>query len=119
MEHKVCPVCEHPRVVNLSDHFISSHNISGKERKALLRRARFRAMPCKNREPSICSATTQFGNTAPKTSAFPKQRKLPNPTSDENEDGLIPCPYGRISFERVWGTNLPVISSNCTIPLVC
>ena len=29
-----------------------------------------------------------------------------NPTSDENEDELIPCPYdSHISYERVWGTN--------------
>ena len=108
MEPKVCPVCEHPRVVNLSDDLIRSHNISGKERKALLRRARFRAMSCKNGEPSICSTTTQFGNTAPKTSPLPEQRKLPNPTSDENEDELIPYD-SRISCERVWGTNVPVI----------
>ena len=54
--------------------------------------------------------TTQFGNTAPKTSQFPGQRKLPNPTSDENEDELIPCPYDSwISYETVWGTNVPVM----------
>ena len=30
-------------------------------------------------------------------------------TSDENEDELIPCSYdSRISYERVWGTNVPV-----------
>ena len=59
------------------------------------------AMSCKNGEhlqPSICSATTQFGNSVPKTSSLPEQKKLPNPipphsTSDENEDELIPCPY--------------------------
>ena len=110
MEPKVCLVCEYPRVVNLSDHLIRSHNISGKERKAVLRRARFRAMSCKTREPSICSATTQFGNTAPKTSPLPEQRKLPNLSSDENEDELIPCPHdSRISYERVWGINVPVM----------
>ena len=53
MEPKFRPVCEHPRVVNLSGHLIRSHNISGKERKALLRRAPFMAIPCKNGEPSI------------------------------------------------------------------
>ena len=31
-----CPICTHPRLTNLSDHMIHSHNISGKERKALL-----------------------------------------------------------------------------------
>ena len=104
MEPKVCPVCEHRRVVSSSDHLIRSHNISGKERKALLRRARFMAMSCKNGEPFICSTTTQFGNTAPEASPLPEQRKLPNPmpsnsTSGENEDELIPCPYdSRISY---------------------
>ena len=43
------------------------------------------------------------------------ERKLPNPTisnstSDENENDLIPCSYdSRISYDRVWGTNVPVI----------
>ena len=113
MEPKVCPVYKHPRIVNLSDHVIRSHNISGKERNALLRRACFMTMSCKNGEPSICSAITQFGNSLPKTSSLPEQKKLPkltqsNPTSDENEDQLIPCPYdSHISCEVVWGTNVP------------
>ena len=125
MEPKVCPVCEHPRVVNLTDHSIPSHNISGKDRKASLRRARFRAMSCKMAgESSICLATTQFGNTAPKTSPFPEQRNLPNPTSDENEGELIPCPYDScISYERVWGVPMFLLWTltclNCIIPLVC
>ena len=110
MEPKVCPICKHPRVVNLSDHLIRSYNISGKERKTLLRRARFMSMSCKNGEPSICSATTHFGNSLPKTSSLPEQRQLPNPTSNENEEELIPCPYdSRINYERVWGTNVPVM----------
>ena len=51
----------------------------------------------------------------PKTPPPPEQRKLPNPipsnsASDENEDKLIPCPYdSRISYERIWGTNVPVM----------
>ena len=110
MEPKVCPICKHPRVVNLSDHLIRSHNVSGKERKTLLQRARFMSMSCKNGAPSICSATTHFGNSLPKTSSLPEQRQLPNPTSNENEDELIPCPYDcRINYERVWGTNVPVM----------
>ena len=110
MEPKVCRICKHPRVVNLSDHLIRSHNVSGKERKALLRRARFMSMSCKNGEPSICSATTHFGNSLRKTSSLPEQRQLPNPTSNENKDELIPCPYdSRINYERVWGTNVPVM----------
>ena len=108
MEPKVFPVCEHPRAVNLSGHLIRSHNISGKEKKTLLRRASFMTMSCKNKEPPIGSATTQFDNSLPKTSSLPEQRHLPNPTSDENEDELIPCLYdSRISYERVWGTNVP------------
>ena len=76
------------------------------------------AMSCRNGEhpqPSICSATTQFGKSVPKTASLPEQRKLSNPvpsnsTSDENEDELIPCPYdSRISYQRVWGTNAPVM----------
>ena len=61
------------------------------------------------------STPTQFGNSLPKTSPLPEQKKLPNPiptnsTSDENEDQLIPCPYdSRISYERIWGTNVPVM----------
>ena len=81
MESKVCPVCEHPRVVSLSDHLIHSHNISGKERKALPQRPRFMAMLCKNGEhlqPSIYSATTQFGKSLPKTSSLLEQTKVPN-----------------------------------------
>ena len=33
MEPMVCPVCEHPRVVKLSDHLIGPPNISDKEGK--------------------------------------------------------------------------------------
>ena len=57
----------------------------------------------------------QFGNSVPKTSSLPEQKKLPNPvpfnsTSDDNEDELIPCPYdSRISYERILGTNVPVM----------
>ena len=67
-------------------------------------------MSCRNGEPSICSATRQFGNSLPKTSSLPEQRQLLNPTSDENEYELIPCLYdSRISYERVLGTNVPVV----------
>ena len=53
---------------------------------------------------------TQFGNSLPKTSSLTEQTKLPNPTSDQTEDDLIPCPYdSRISYERLWGTNVPVM----------
>ena len=70
-------------------------------------------------QPSIPEADptpTQFDNSLPKTSSLPEQKKLPNlipsnSTSDENKDELIPYLYdSRISYERVWGTNVPVIS---------
>ena len=108
------------RLTNLSDHLIRSHNISGKERKALLRRARFSVFSRQpeqsySSEPQSNSTPGQCGYTVPETSSLPKQRKLPNPippnsASDENEDELILCPYdSRISYERVWGTNVPVM----------
>ena len=56
--------------------------------------------------PEAHSTPTQFGNSLPKTSPLPEQKKLPNPipansTSDENEDELIPCPYdSRISYAQ-------------------
>ena len=62
--------------------------------------------------------TVQCGCTAPETSSLPVQRKLSNPippnsTSDENEDELIPCLYdSRISYERVWSTNVPVMDND-------
>ena len=65
--------------------------------------------------PQSDSTPEQCRYTVPKTSPLSEQRKLPNPippnsTSDENEDELIPCPYdSRISYERVWGTNVPVM----------
>ena len=46
------------------------------------------------------------------------KKKLPtstpsNSTSDENENELIPCPYdSRISYERIWATNFPLIDYN-------
>ena len=61
-------------------------------------------------QPQSDSTLAQFVSSLPKSSSLPEQKKLPNPTSDENEDELIPCPYdSRISYERVWGTNVPVI----------
>ena len=49
----------------------------------------------------------------PETSSSPEQRQLSNPVSDENEDKLTPCLYdSRISYERVWDTNVPVMDCN-------
>ena len=115
-----CPICDHPRLSNLSDHLIHSHNISSKERKALLRRACFSVLSRQpdQSQPSIAEADstlTQFGNCLPKTFPLPEQKKLPNPvpsnsTSDRNEDQLIPCPYDScISYERIWGTNVDLM----------
>ena len=60
--------------------------------------------------PEAHSTSTQFGNSLPNTSPLPEQNKLLNPKPDENEDELIPCPYdSRISYERIWGTNVPVM----------
>ena len=60
-----CPICNHPRLTNLSDHSIHSHNNSGKERKALLRRARFSVLSSPPYQPQASipeadSTPTQF-----------------------------------------------------------
>ena len=115
-----CPICRHPRLTNLGRHLTTVHGISGKERKSLLRRARFSVLSMlpDQSQPSIPetdSAPEQFGKSLPKTPPLLEQEKLPNPVpfnsaSDENEDELIPCPYdSRISYERIWGTNVPVM----------
>ena len=123
MSHQLklnCPICNYPKLTNLSCHLTTVHGISSKERKALLLRARFSVSSTQpdHHQPSIpaaISTPTQFGNSLPKTSPLPEQKKLPNPvppnsTSDQTEDNLIPCPYGsRISYERIWGTNVPVM----------
>ena len=77
--------------------------------------------PCKQPEqphPSVPQSDSTPGQcecTVSEKSSIPEQRKLPNPlpphsTSNENEDEFIPCPYdSRLSYERVWGTNVPVM----------
>ena len=129
MSHQLkltCPICNFPRLTNLSHHLTTVHNINGQDRKCLLANAHFVALSMEPDQPqlSICSATTQFCNSLLRTYSLSEQKKLPNPTSDENEDELIPCPYDNsIRYERVSDTNVPVmdcyVSSNCTIPLVC
>ena len=115
-----CPICEYPRLTNLSHHLTTVHGINGQERKCLFAKACFSVLSTQpdQPQPSIPEAhstPTQFGNSLPKTRPLPEQKKLPNPipansTSDENEDELIPCPYdSRISYERIWGTNVPVM----------
>ena len=115
-----CPICKYPRLTNLSRHLTTVHGINRQERKCLLAKAHFSVLSTQpdQPQPSIQEAHStpaQFGNSLPKTSPLPEQKKLPNPiqansTSDENEDELIPCPYdSRISYERIWGTNVPVM----------
>ena len=109
-----CPICDFPRLTNLSRHLTTVHGINGQERKCLLAKTRFSVLSAQS-DQSQPSTPTQFGNSLPKTSPLPEQKNLPNPiptnsTSDENEDQLIPCPYdSRISYERIWGTNVPVM----------
>ena len=63
--------------------------------------------------PEVYFMPTQFGNSLPKSSLLTEQNKFPNPAPDENEYELIPCPYdSRISYERIWGTNLPLMDYN-------
>ena len=60
--------------------------------------------------PAADSTPTQRGNSLTKTSSLPEQRQLPNPTSDQTEDELIPCSYdSRIGYERIWSTNVSVM----------
>ena len=118
MSHQLklnCPICNYPKLTNLSRHLTTVHDISDKERKASLLRARFSVSSTQpdQPQPSIPEADfmpTQFGNSLPKSSLLTEQSKIPNPASDENEDELISCPYdSRISYERIWGTNVPVM----------
>ena len=81
----------------------------------MLAKARFAALSTQPEQPhsQTDSKPEQCGYTVPETSSLPEQSKLPNPTSDENEDKLIPCLYdSRISYERVWGTNVFVMDYN-------
>ena len=118
MSHQLklnCPICNYPRLANLSDHLTKVHGINRQERKILLRRARFSVLSRQpeqphSSEPQSDSAPAQCGYIVPETSSLPEQRQPPNPTSDENEDELIPCLNDScISDERVWGTNVPVM----------
>ena len=104
----------------MSDCLTRSHSVSGKEKEVLFQRARFSALSRQPEYPQSSvpqsdSTPGQCGYTVPKTSSLPEQKKLPNlvpptSTSDENEDELIQCPYdSHISYERVWGTNVPVM----------
>ena len=108
-----CPICNYPRLTNLSRHITTVHGINGQERKCLLAKARFAALSTQPEQLHSQSDSTpgQCGYDVHETSSLPEQRQPPQcPTSDENEDELIPCLYdSRISYERVWGTNVPVM----------
>ena len=112
---EMCPVCNHPKLFNLSDHLNKVHGINGQERKYLLAKAPYSTISshtvhAHSSIPRSNSTPAQFGNSLPKASSLPEQRQLPNPTSDQTEDYLIPCLYdSRISYERIWGTNVPVM----------
>ena len=115
MSHQLklnCPICNYPRLTYLSRHLTTVHGINGQERKCLLAKARFSVLSSQPEQPHPQSDSTpgQCGYTIPETTSLPERRQLPNPTSDENEDELIPCLYdSRISYERVWSTNVPVM----------
>ena len=120
---KMCPLCNHPKLFNLSDHLTKVHGINGQERKYWLSKAPYstissHAVRAHSSIPQSDSMPVQCGYTALEPSSPPEQRKLPNPilpnsTLYENEDELIPCPYdSRLSCERVWGTNVPVMDYN-------
>ena len=81
----------------------------------MLAKARFSVLSSQPKQPLPQSDSTpgQWGYTVPETTLLPEQMQLPNPTSDEIEDELIPCLYdSRISYERVWGTNVPVTDND-------
>ena len=117
---KMCPVCNHPKLFNLSDHLTKVRGINGQERKHWLSKAPYstissHAVRAHASIPQSDSTPEQCRYTVPKISPLPEQRELSNPipfnsTSDENEDELISCPYdSRISHERLRGTNVPVM----------
>ena len=99
---EMCPVRNHPKLFNLSDHLNKAHGINGQERKYWLSKAPYSTISshtvhAHSSIPPSDSTPAQFGNSLPKTS-LPEQRQLPNPVSDQTEDELIPCPYdSRIS----------------------
>ena len=117
---EMCPVCNHPKLFNLSDHLTKVHSINGQERKYWLSKAPYstissHAVHAHSSIPQSDSRLAQIGNSLPKTSSLTEQKKLPNPvpsnpTSGENKDELTRCPYdSHINYERIWGTYVPVM----------
>ena len=79
-----CPICNYPRLANLSDHLTKVHGINGPERKCLLAKAHFTVLSKQPDQPQpsipqLDSTQAQFGNSLPKTSSLSEQKKLPNP----------------------------------------
>ena len=82
MSHQVksnCPTCNYPKLTNFSHHLTTVHDISGKERKALLLRAHVSVSSTQpdQQQPSIPEADstpTQFGNSPPKSSSQTEQK---------------------------------------------
>ena len=76
MSHQLklnCPICNYPKLANLSHHLTTVHGINGQERKALLPRAHFSVFSRQtdHPQPSIpeaISTLTQFDDSLPKTS---------------------------------------------------
>ena len=67
-----CPICNYPRLANLSDHLTKVHGINGQERKCLLAKAHFSDLSTQpgQPQPSIPEAHStpmQFGNSLPKS----------------------------------------------------
>ena len=91
---------------------LTTHDINRQERKCLLAKAHFSVLSSQPEQALLQSDSTpgQCEYTVPETTSYSEQRQLPNPTSDENEDELIPCLCDScISYEGVCGTNLPVM----------
>ena len=74
---KMCPVCNHPELYNLSDHLTKVHGINGQERKYWLFKAPYstiissHAVQPHSSIPQSDSMPVQFGNSLPKTSSLP------------------------------------------------
>ena len=111
----MCPVCNYPKCFNLSDHRNKLCGINGQERKYLLSKAPYSMISsctvhAHSSVPPSNSTSAQFGSSLPKISSLPEQRQMPNPTSDQTEVDIIPCPHdSHISYERIWGTNVHVM----------
>ena len=84
-----CPICNHRRLTNVSDHLTRSHNISGKEKKALLRRYVFFSVLSRQPEqphpsvPQSDSTPGQCGYTVPGTSSLPSKGNYTKPNTTQ------------------------------------